>query len=112
MGYSLSEYKYEYYGRNSPQDLKSYPKYIRYNDGSNVRRSTMSNHIPAKPTRRNNDYTVWKHTYRQEISDILEIIQINLNNKFGDNDINFNNNSHDELSKIIYNCSSKYIPEY
>ena len=56
---------------------------------------------------------VWTETYREHITDIYRIVRRVIEKEFPDMKINWENTRNiDNLSKLLFHSSSKYIPNY
>ena len=75
------------------------------------RNNRRSNYIPQS-YETNNSREEWHFAYKEQLIDIHRIIVDLINIEFPKNKIDWDNVDFNNLSKVIYNCSSKNISPY
>jgi hypothetical protein len=75
------------------------------------RKCQIPNYVPHS-TPENTNYETWKDAYFQQLIDIHEITKDIMRNQFPKNKIKWDETTFDNLSKVIYKCSSKHISPY
>lgn len=82
----------------------------QYNERSS-RKCEIPNYIPhSRPENTNRE--IWHNSYKQNLIDMYRIVRGLIDIYIPKNKIIWNNIAINNLSKLIYHCSSKYISSY
>ena len=75
------------------------------------RKCEIQNYLPH-PTPEYSNREAWHNSYKEQLVGIYENIRDVIDSEFPKNKIKWDNVAINNLSKLIYHCSSKYISPY
>ena len=78
---------------------------------NNYRECQMYNYIPHSKIN-NIDRELWHNSYMNQLINLYNIIREIMNKNYPKNKIRWDNSNFNAMSKLIFHCSSKYIPDY
>lgn len=78
---------------------------------NNYRECQMYNYIPHREIN-NIDRELWHNSYMNQLINLYNIIREIMNKNYPKNKIRWDNSNFNVMSKLIFHCSSKYIPDY
>ena len=75
------------------------------------RKCEIPNYLPHKTPEHGNRES-WHNAYKEQLVDIYKNVRDIINSEFPKNKIVWDNTAINNLSRVIYYCSSKYISPY